>query len=135
MNKDIQNAGGVALQQSTVVRWLSMIELLKSILLSYKQTKRVLTIRKQQSKLAVIDEKIADGFIRLLKPSKKTLKLIQIGNGPSLYMGLICTLSLRQTLSSFKNLISSTSLVDDNDIDKSNPNDYDDENITESEGK
>ena len=31
--------------------------------------------------------------------------------------------------------MSSTSLVDDNDIDKSNPNDYEDEDITESEGK
>ena len=105
MNKDIQNAGGVSLQQSTVVRWLSMIELLKSILLSYKQTKRVLTIRKQQSKLAVIDEKIVEGLIRLLKPFKKTLKLIQTGNSPSLYMVVICTLSFRKTLSSFKSYI------------------------------
>ena len=135
MNKDIQNAGGVSLQQSTVVRWLSVIELLESILLSYKQTKCVLTIRKQQSKLVVIDEKIVEGLLRLLKPSKKTLKLIQTGNSPSPYMVLICTLSLRKTLSSFKNLISSTSLVDNNDIDKSNPSDYDDEDITESEGK
>ena len=135
MNKDIQNAGGVSLQQSTVVRWLSMIELLESSLLSYKQTKRVLTIRKQQSKLVVIDEKIIEGLIHLLKPFKKTFKLIQIGNSPSLYMVLICTLSLRKTLSSFKSLTSSTSLVDNNDIDKSNPSDYDDEDITESEGK
>ena len=135
MNKDIQNAGGVSLQQSTIVRWLSVIELLESILLSYKQTKCVLTIRKQQSKLVVIDEKIVEGLIHLLKPLEKTLKLIQTGNSPSLYMVLICTLSLRKTLSSFKNLISSTSLVDNNDIDKSNPSDYDDEDITESEGK
>ena len=135
MNKDIQNAGGVSLQQSTIVRWLSVIELLESILLSYKQTKCVLTIREKQSKLVVIDEKIVEGLIHLLKPLKKTLKLIQTGNSPSLYMVLICTLSLRKTLSSFKNLISSTSLVDNNDIDKSNPSDYDDEDITESEGK
>ena len=135
MNKDIQNAGGVSLQQSTIVRWLSVIELLENILLSYKQTKCVLTIRKQQLILVVIDEKIVEGLIHLLKPLKKTLKLIQTGNSPSLYMVLICTLSLRKTLSSFKNLISSTSLVDNNDIDKSNPSDCDDEDITESEGK
>ena len=135
MNKDFQNAGYVSLQQSTIVRWLSVIELLESILLSYKQTKCVLTIRKQQSKLVVIDEKIVEGLIHLLKPLRKTLKLIQTGNSPSLYMILICTLSFRKTLSSFKNLISSTSLVDNNDIDKSNPSDYDDEDITESEGK
>ena len=112
-----------------------MIELLKSLLLSYKQTKRVLTIQKQRSKLAVVDENIVEGLIRLLKPFKKTLKLIQTGSSPSLHMVVICTLSLRKTLSSFKSLISSTSLVDHNDIDKSNPNDYDDEDVTESEGK
>ena len=50
-----------------------MIELLESSLLSYKQTKRVLTIRKQQSKLVVIDEKIVEGLIHLLKPFKKYL--------------------------------------------------------------
>ena len=83
----------------------------------------------------VIDEKIVEGLIHLLKPLKKTLKLIQTGNSPSLYMVLICTLSLRKTLSSFKNLISSTSLVDNSDIDKSNPSDDDDEDITEGEGK
>ncbi|CAF3139242.1 unnamed protein product [Rotaria sp. Silwood2] len=34
-NKDIQGLGGVALQQSTVIRWLSMIDLLQSIVRSY----------------------------------------------------------------------------------------------------
>jgi hypothetical protein len=67
-----------------VVRWLSLIELLESVLGSYKQTKRVLTIRKQQSKLVVVDEKIVEGLINLLKPFKKALKLIQTGNSPSL---------------------------------------------------
>jgi len=84
LNKDIQDAGGVSLQQATVVRWLSLIELLESVLRSYKQTKRVLTIRKQQSKLVVVDDKIVEGLINLLKPFKKTLKLIQTGNSPSL---------------------------------------------------
>ncbi|CAF1516085.1 unnamed protein product [Adineta ricciae] len=132
LNKDIQEAGGVSLQQATVVRWLSLIELLESILRSYKQTKRVLTVRKQQSKIAVIDEKIVDGLIKLLKPFKKTLKLIQTGNSPSLYMVLICTLNLRKSLSSFKNLIASSDF-EKNDLDESNTNDFD-EDLVESEG-
>ncbi|CAF1479470.1 unnamed protein product [Adineta steineri] len=135
LNKDIQSAGGVALQQSTVVRWLSMIQLLESILASFKQTKSVLATRKQQAKLAVIDKKVVEGLIRLLKPFKKTLKLVQTGNSPSLYMVLICTLNLRKTLSSFKNLISSTSSVDNNNIHNVNSSDDDDnEDIIESEG-
>jgi len=80
----MQDVDGVSLQQATVVRWLSLIELLESVLRSYKQTKRVLTIRKQQSKLVVVDDKIVEGLINLLKPFKKTLKLIQTGNNPSL---------------------------------------------------
>jgi hypothetical protein len=95
-----------------------LIELLESILGPYKQTKRVLTIRKQQSKLVVIDEKIVEGLIYLLKPFKRTLKLIQTGNSPSLYMVLICTLNLRKTLSSFKNLLSSTTSLDNNGEDQ-----------------
>ncbi|CAF1483516.1 unnamed protein product [Adineta steineri] len=135
LNKDIQSAGGIALQQSTIVRWLSMIQLLESILASYKQTKCVLATRKQRAKLAVIDKKVVEGLIRLLKPFKKTLKLVQTGNSPSLYMVLICTLNLRKTLSSFKNLISSTSLVDNNETDKVNSTDDDEnEDIIESEG-
>ena len=95
-----------------------MIELLEGIMLSYKQTKRVLAVRKQQSKLVVIGERIVEGLVRFLKLFKKAFKLIQTGHSLSLYMVVICTLSLRQTLSSFKNLISSASLVDDNGIDK-----------------
>lgn len=114
---------------------MSLIELLESVLRSYKQTKRVLTSRKQQSKLVVIDEKIVEGLIQLLKPFKRTLKLIQTGNSPSLYMVLICTLNLRKTLSSFKNLISSSTAVDKNNRDNTDSNDIDDDDLVESEGK
>ncbi|CAF1368898.1 unnamed protein product [Rotaria magnacalcarata] len=134
LNKDIQQADGIALQQFTVVRWLSMIELLKSILRSYKPTKRVLTIKKQQAKLVVIDENIVEGLANLLKPFKTTLKLIQTGNSPSLCMVLICTLSLRDMLSSFKNLISSTPSLDKYNPNQTNVSDDDAEDMIESEG-
>ncbi|CAF2132255.1 unnamed protein product [Rotaria magnacalcarata] len=134
INKDIQSAGGIALQQSTVVRWLSMIDLLESILRSYKQTKRILLNRKQQSKIIVIDERIVEELIQLLKPFKYALKLIQSGSGPSLYMVLICTLYLRRTLTSFKNLISVEPLLGNVGQDKENASDNETEEIVESEG-
>jgi len=117
-----------------VVRWLSIIDLLESILRSYKQTKRVLLNRKQQSKIAVIDEKIVEGLIHLLKPFKHTLKLIQTGNCPSLYMVLICTVNLRKTLASFKNLMSYKTSINTGDDDKENTSDNEVEDNVESGG-
>ncbi len=85
--------------------------------------------------MVVIDEQTIEGLINLLKPFKKTLKLIQTGNSPSLYIVLICTLNLRKTLSSFKNLISSSSAVDKSDQYHTTTNDIDDDDLLESEGK
>jgi hypothetical protein len=87
------------------VRWLSLIDLLESILRSFAATKRVLINRKQQSKLNGIDEETLKQLIRLLKPFKHVLKIIQTTNTPSLYFVLICTLMLRRSLASFDNLI------------------------------
>ncbi|CAF3790302.1 unnamed protein product [Rotaria magnacalcarata] len=111
-----------------------MTELLKSILHSYKPIKRVLTIKKQQAKLVVIDENIVECLVNLLKPFKTTLKLIQTGNSPSLCMVLICTLSLRDMLSSFKNLISSTPSLDKYNPNQTNVSDDDAKDMIESEG-
>ncbi|CAF4902987.1 unnamed protein product, partial [Rotaria socialis] len=133
-NKDIQSFGGVALQQSTVVRWLSLINLLESIVRSYKATKRVLINRKQQVKLKGIDEEVLKQIIRLLRPFKQVLKIIQTTNAPSLYMVLICTHMLRKTLSSFDELMnyhSPSSTNSSSDIE----NDIHEEiDITENEG-
>ena len=105
MNKDIQANGGVAVKQSTVVRWLSLIDLIESLVKSYKQIKRILINRRQQAKLNKIDEYVLKQLIYLLKPFKKVLHLVQKGDGPPLYMVLLCTLSLRNALSSFDELL------------------------------
>ncbi|CAF3331770.1 unnamed protein product [Rotaria sp. Silwood2] len=105
LNKDIQANGGVALQQSTVVRWLSLIDLLESLVKSYKQTKRILFSRRQQEKINKIDEYVLKQLICLLKPFKHVLQLVQQGDYPSLYMVLPCTLTLRKALSSFDELM------------------------------
>ena len=88
-----------------MIRWLSLIDLLQSIVRSYKATKRVLIMRKRQSKLNGIDEDILKQLIRLLKPFKHVLKIIQLTNTPSLYMVLICTLMLKKTLASFDEMM------------------------------
>lgn len=120
-----------------MVRWLSLINLLESIVRSYKATKRVLFNRKQNSKLNGIDVETLIELIRLLKPFKHILKIVQTTNTPSLYMVLICTLMLRKTLCSFNELLefhqsepSANGLID---TENSNP--HATEDIIESEGK
>jgi hypothetical protein len=102
LNKDIQAEGGVSLCQSTKVRWLSTMQLLESIDRSFKETRRVLQAKK---KPFAIDQRIIKSLILLLRPFKHTITVIQRGNEPSLYLVLICVLSLRKALGSFDNLI------------------------------
>jgi hypothetical protein len=87
------------------VRWLSLIDLLESLVKSYKQIKRILINRRQLAKLNKVDEYVLKQLINLLKPFKHVLKLIQTGNSPSLYMVLPCTLTIRKALSSFDELL------------------------------
>jgi hypothetical protein len=119
------------------VRWLSLIELLESLVKSYKQTKRILINRSQQAKLNRIDEYVLKHLICLLKPFKTVLQLIQKGDGPSLYMVLPCTLTLRKALSSFDELLKYQKSKINNDTEQDDEEGTDDEEIellAESEG-
>lgn len=82
-----------------------MIHLLENLLQSFQSTRMVLMKRKQQSRMLNIDKIIVEQLVRLLKPFKHIVQIIQTGNSPSLYMVLICTLTLRETLSSLDALI------------------------------
>ena len=53
----------------------------------------------------LVDRWIVKRFIYLLHPFKRIVKIIQKGDEPSLYLVLICVLTLRKALSSFENLI------------------------------
>ncbi|CAF3671087.1 unnamed protein product [Rotaria sordida] len=75
LNKLIQDHGGLAIVQSTIVRWISLISLLESIKQSYKQ------------------------------PFKQVLVIIQKGKAPSLHLVTIVILTLRQALESYSSLI------------------------------
>ena len=102
---EIKENGRLTLQQSTLVRWISMIQLSESLLESFQLTRVVLSKRKQLSPMANINEAIVQQLIRLLKPFKHVVQIVQKENSPSLYMVLICTLTLRETLSLFDALM------------------------------
>ncbi|CAF3384045.1 unnamed protein product [Rotaria sp. Silwood2] len=105
LNKEIQEAGGVALHQAIAIRWLSLINLLESIDTSFTQLKIILHSRKQQQRLCVINQHLVQQMIRLLKPFQSIIKMIQSGSNPTLYLVLPFTLSLRKTLKSFDNFL------------------------------
>ncbi|CAF4527343.1 unnamed protein product, partial [Rotaria sp. Silwood2] len=102
LNKSIQDQGGLALVQSTVIRWLSFISLLESIKKSYKQVKKVLYEKKKTFSL---DKMIISQLICLLKPFKHVLVIVQQGKTPSLHLVTIAVLTLRQALQTHTSLI------------------------------
>lgn len=105
MNKQIQEAGGVAVQQEIVIRWVSLINLLESINASFIQIRTVLTFRKQLQRLSSINQYLVKQIIYLLKPFQFIIKMIQSGSNPTLYLILPCTLSLRRAFTTFDNLL------------------------------
>ncbi|CAF4547775.1 unnamed protein product, partial [Rotaria sp. Silwood2] len=105
INNDIKVEGGVTLHQSCIVRWLSMSNLLESLLKSLKATKRLLITKKKQSLINDLDETTIKQLVLLLKPFKHVMTLIQTGNAPSLHMVLLCVLTLKDALTSYKALV------------------------------
>ena len=78
------------------------MQLVESIDRSFKETKKILQDRK---KPFLIDRWIVRSLTRLLRPFKHILTVMQKGNEPSLYLVLICVLTLKQALRSFENLV------------------------------
>ncbi|CAF3364514.1 unnamed protein product [Rotaria socialis] len=122
LNKDIQSNGGISLCQSTRVRWLSIMQLLNSIDRSFKETKKVL---QEKKKPFLIDRMIVKRLIILLHPFKHIITVIQKGNEPSLYLVLICVLTLRKSLNSFENLIKFHKEHNETSTEKENESDDD----------
>lgn len=134
MNNEIENSGGRAVHQSIAIRWLSIIESLESILRSFKIIKKVLA-SKQQQKLAMnVDEKTIKQIILVLKPVKHVMKLIQTGNSPSLFMVLLSVETLRDAMSSYKELLNYNG-VHDSDGSSDESAEPDDDLLEELEGE
>ena len=81
--------------QATVVRWLSLIELLESVKRSYKQIKKVLM---KKNKIFVLDKSIISQLIRLLQPFRHVMVVVQKGKAPSLHLVTIAILTFRRAL-------------------------------------
>ncbi|CAF4086103.1 unnamed protein product [Rotaria sordida] len=102
LNKSIQDAGGLVLKQSTIVRWLSLSNLLESIDLSYEHLRLVLsksTNNKQTFKLNKINVDGLKDLICLLSVFKDVCILVQTGTRPSLHMAYIAMNKLERHLS------------------------------------
>ncbi|CAF1445316.1 unnamed protein product [Adineta ricciae] len=101
LNKPIQDAGGVALKQATVVRWLSMSNLLESIESSIDYLRSILaksTNSRQSIKLNKINVDGQKDLICLLSVFRDVSLLIQTGNRSSLHMAYIAMNKLEHHL-------------------------------------
>ncbi|CAF3828855.1 unnamed protein product [Rotaria sp. Silwood1] len=105
LNKDIENAGGGTVHQSIIIRWISVIESLESILKSFKIIKKNLIMKKQHKLISSIDEKIIKQIILLLQPFKHVIKVIKTECSPSLYMVLLSIQTLKDAMSSYRALL------------------------------
>ena len=100
-NKPIQDAGGIALKQATVVRWLSLSNLLESIESSIDHVRSMLsksTNNKQCFKLNRINIDGLRDLIGLLSVFKDVSLLVQTGARPSLHMAYIAINKLERHL-------------------------------------
>ncbi|CAF4456427.1 unnamed protein product [Rotaria sp. Silwood2] len=84
------------LHQSSVVRWLSLYDLLSSIEKAYHPLKQVLIERKELARLERINMNIVGQLIKFLDPWKRIMNEIQLSNSPSLFLTLPCIGYLQQ---------------------------------------
>ena len=83
-----------------------MSDLLESVLNSFKPLKRMLIARNKQSLTTHLEERTIKQLVLLLKPFKHIMTIIQSGESPSLYMVLMCTITLREVFGSYEALTS-----------------------------
>ncbi|CAF3329824.1 unnamed protein product [Rotaria sp. Silwood2] len=86
------------LHQSSIVRWLSLHELLSSIEKAYHPLKHILHEKQESSRLEKINMNIVSQLIQFLEPWRYVINEIQLGNSPSLYMVLPCIGYLKQQI-------------------------------------
>jgi hypothetical protein len=102
LNKSIQDLGGVALKQETVVRWLSLSNMLESIDASIEHIRSILSSKSSSTqysfRLNSINTDALKDLIRLLNEFKNVSLLVQTGNRPSLHMAYICINKLEHHL-------------------------------------
>ncbi|CAF1294249.1 unnamed protein product [Rotaria sordida] len=102
MNTEIKQEGGVTLHQSTVVGWLTLSDLLESIIKSFKVIRKLLTGKEKYRLITDLNLQYLKQLYTLLKSFKHIIVSVQKGNAPSLYLVPMCYITLKQVLQSFE---------------------------------
>ena len=128
MNSEIKQEGGMTLHQSTVVRWLSLSDLLESVIKSFRIIRKLLTGKGKQRLITDLNLQYLKQLCTLLKPFKHIIVSVQKSNAPSLYLVPMCYITLKQVLQSFgaikKYIKKNVDEVDENQL-SDDPTDYD----------
>jgi hypothetical protein len=88
----------VTVHQSSVVRWLSLSDLLESIKNAYPSLVLLLNETGQSARIQCINIDLVDKLIAFLRPWKIILKELQKTNTPSLFLVLPCITFLNDEL-------------------------------------
>lgn len=96
--KQKRSYGAATVHQSSVVRWLSLTDLLESIKNTYPNLVLLLNKIKQNARIQRINMDIVDKLIAFLRPWKFILKELQQTNAPSLFLVLPCITYLNDEL-------------------------------------
>ncbi len=86
------------LHQASIVRWLSLGDLLESIKKSCESLRIVLAQHKEEHRIEKINMSIVQQLIEFLQPWKYILTEVQKGNAPSLFAVLPCITFLKEDL-------------------------------------
>ncbi|CAF2045445.1 unnamed protein product [Rotaria magnacalcarata] len=86
------------LHQSSVVRWLTLCDLLESLKSAESILFHVLKDHHQRQRLQKINFNMVERLIAFLAPWKNVLKEVQVGNSPSLHCVLPCITYLREQM-------------------------------------
>jgi hypothetical protein len=88
--KEKQPNGSTTLHQSSIVRWLSLSDLLESIKNAYPNLVILLNKNGQSARIQSINMDLVDKLITFLRPWRIILSELQRTNTPSLFLVLPC---------------------------------------------
>jgi hypothetical protein len=104
LNQEIKENGGVTLHQATVVRWLSLSDLLASVIKSFKIIRKLLMGKEKQRLIMDLNLQYLKQLCTLLKPFKHVMISVQKGEAPSLYLVSLFYITLKEILQSFESV-------------------------------
>ena len=91
-------SSGTTLHQSSVVRWLSLSDLLESVQKAYTSLVIMLNGSKERTRIQSVNLELVGKLVLFLNPWKIVLSELQCSNAPSLYAVLPCINYLRTEL-------------------------------------